>query len=291
MLDPRLQTFLVLCDTMSYTRAAKQLCLTQPAVTQHIHYLEKHYGCKLVSYQGKVLRLTPAGERLREMVRSLSYNSHKMEEALASPRPAVLHIGATKTIGEYVLGPDLGRLLREYPECTVSLTVDNTKALLEALDRGTLDFALIEGFFDKARYGHRLYRREEFFGVCAPGHPAAGRELSLDGLLAENLIVREKGSGTRAILEEWLHFHNHTVESFARVTEISDFSLIKSLVRQGLGISFLYAPVVEQELNEGSLCRLSLGASPVVHEFSLVYLPDNLFIDRWSGWLSGLSDQ
>lgn len=48
---------------MSYTRAAKQLCLTQPAVTQHIHYLEKHYGCKLVSYQGKVLRLTPAGER------------------------------------------------------------------------------------------------------------------------------------------------------------------------------------------------------------------------------------
>ena len=175
MLDPRLQTFLVLCDTMSYTRAAKQLCLTQPAVTQHVHYLEKHYGCKLVSYQGKVLRLTPAGERLREMVRSLSYNSHKMEEALASPRPAVLHIGATKTIGEYVLGPDLGRLLREYPECTVSLTVDNTKALLEALDRGTLDFALIEGFFDKARYGHRLYRREEFFGVCAPGHPAAGR--------------------------------------------------------------------------------------------------------------------
>ena len=65
MLDPRLQTFLVLCDTMSYTRAAKQLCLTQPAVTQHVHYLEKHYGCKLVSYQGKVLRLTPAGERLR----------------------------------------------------------------------------------------------------------------------------------------------------------------------------------------------------------------------------------
>lgn len=195
MLDPRLQTFLVLCDTMSYTRAAKQLCLTQPAVTQHIHYLEKHYGCKLVSYQGKVLRLTPAGERLREMVRSLSYNSHKMEEALASPRPAVLHIGATKTIGEYVLGPDLGRLLREYPECTVSLTVDNTKALLEALDRGTLDFALIEGFSTRRAMGTGCTAGRNFSACALRGHPAAGRELSLDGLLAENLIVREKGVG------------------------------------------------------------------------------------------------
>ena len=70
MLDPRWHTFLVLCETMNYTRAAERLCLTQPAVTHHIHYLEAHYGCRLFTYQGKTLRLTPAGARLREFTRS-----------------------------------------------------------------------------------------------------------------------------------------------------------------------------------------------------------------------------
>ena len=78
MLDPRWNTFLVLCETMNYTRAAERLCLTQPAVTHHIHYLEDHYGCRLFSYEGKVLRLTEAGVKLREYTRSLAYNSRKV---------------------------------------------------------------------------------------------------------------------------------------------------------------------------------------------------------------------
>ena len=87
MLDPRWNTFLVLCETMNYTRAAERLCLTQPAVTHHIHHLEDHYGCRLFTYEGKVLRLTEAGLRLREYTRSLAYNSQKVEEAWRPPRP------------------------------------------------------------------------------------------------------------------------------------------------------------------------------------------------------------
>ena len=75
MLDPRWNTFLAVCETMNYTRAAEQLCLTQPAVTHHIHYLEDHYGCRLFSYEGKVLRLTEAGLRLREFTRSIPWQS------------------------------------------------------------------------------------------------------------------------------------------------------------------------------------------------------------------------
>ena len=87
MLDPRWNTFLVLCETMNYTRAAEQLCLTQPAVTHHIHYLEDHYGCRLFSYEGKILRLTEAGMRLREFTRSMAYNSKKVEATMAAPAP------------------------------------------------------------------------------------------------------------------------------------------------------------------------------------------------------------
>ena len=141
MLDSKLHTFLVLCETMHYTRAAQRLCVTQPAVTHQIRALEEHYGCRLFSYEGKTLRLTEAGVRLREMARSLAYNSRKMEQAMAVPAPRVLRVGATKTIGEFVIAPLVSRFLRHHPEGTLSLAVENTRALLRALEEGRLDFA------------------------------------------------------------------------------------------------------------------------------------------------------
>lgn len=285
MLDPRWNTFLVLCETMNYTRAAERLCLTQPAVTHHIHYLEDHYGCRLFSYEGKVLRLTEAGVRLREFTRSMAYNSRKVETAMASPAPISLRVGASKTIGEYIVAPQVERFLRAQPEASFSLLVDNTQVLLRGLEAGTLDFALVEGFFDRSRYDSQLYRQEAFFGVCAPEHRLAGRAVPLDELTGERLILRESGSGTRAIFEEALHRQNYTLESFSSVVTISDFSTIKSLVADGLGISFLYAPVVEQEQKSGTLARFDLAEVPMSGAFYFVCLKDNLFAKNWMDWM------
>lgn len=285
MLDPRWNTFLVLCETMNYTRAAERLCLTQPAVTHHIHYLEDHYGCRLFSYEGKVLRLTEAGVRLREFTRSMAYNSRKVETAMAAPAPISLRVGASKTIGEYIVAPQVERFLRAQPEASFSLLVDNTQVLLRGLEAGTLDFALVEGFFDRSRYDSQLCRQEAFFGVCAPEHRLAGRSVPLDELTGERLILRESGSGTRAIFEEALHRQNYTLESFSSVVTISDFSTIKSLVADGLGISFLYAPVVEQELKSGTLARFDLAEVPISGAFYFVCLKDNLFAKNWIDWM------
>lgn len=285
MLDPRWNTFLVLCETMNYTRAAERLCLTQPAVTHHIHYLEDHYGCHLFSYEGKVLRLTEAGVRLREFTRSMAYNSRKVETAMAAPAPISLRVGASKTIGEYIVAPQVERFLRAQPEASFSLLVDNTQVLLRGLEAGTLDFALVEGFFDRSRYDSQLCRQEAFFGVCAPEHRLAGRSVPLDELTGERLILRESGSGTRAIFEEALHRQNYTLESFSSVVTISDFSTIKSLVADGLGISFLYAPVVEQELKSGTLARFDLAEVPMSGAFYFVCLKDNLFAKNWIDWM------
>lgn len=285
MLDPRWNTFLVLCETMNYTRAAEQLCLTQPAVTHHIHYLEDHYGCRLFSYEGKILRLTEAGIRLREFTRSMAYNSKKVEATMAAPAPISLRVGASKTIGEYVIAPRVERFLRSQPEASFSLLVDNTQVLLRALEAGQLDFALVEGFFDRSRYDAQLCRQEAFFGVCAPQHRLAGRAVPLDEITGERLILREPGSGTRAIFEEALHRQNYTLDSFPSVVTISDFSTIKSLVADGLGLSFLYAPVVEQELEAGTLARFDLAEVPMSGAFYFVCLKDNLFAKNWMDWM------
>lgn len=285
MLDPRWNTFLVLCETMNYTRAAERLCLTQPAVTHHIHYLEDHYGCRLFSYEGKVLRLTEAGVKLREYTRSLAYNSRKVEESMMAPKPLSLRIGASKTIGEFVVAPKVERFLRDYPEASFSLIVDNTQVLLRMLEAGKLDFVLVEGFFESSRYETTLYRKEEFFGICPSGHRFAGRAISLTELESERILIREPGSGTRAIFEEALRRENRTLKSYPNVATISDFSTIKSLVADGLGVSFLYAPAVSGELERGELVRFDLAGLPMSGAFSFVCLKDNLFAADWIAWM------
>ena len=285
MIDPRWNTFLVLCETMNYTRAAERLCLTQPAVTHHIHHLEEHYGCRLFSYEGKVLRLTEAGQRLRDMTRPMVYNSAKVAQAMAAPAPVSLRVGASKTVGEYVIAPQVERFLQSHPEAAFSLEVDSTERLLQQLEAGKLDFVLVEGFFDRERYEAHLYRKEEFFGICPPDHPWAGRSVPLEELGRERLILREPGSGTRAIFEQALQRNNRTLQGFSGVAAISDFSVIKSLVARGLGVSFLYAPVVEQELAQGKLARFDLADVPMSGAFYFVCLKGNMFLKDWLEWI------
>lgn len=286
MLDPRLHTFLILCETMNYTRAAERLCLTQPAVTHHIHFLEQHYHVRLFSYQGKTLRLTEQGVKLRDLVRPLWVNSEKIEEIMATPSPVFLRIGATRTIGEYCMAPLCSRFLRAHPGASFSLTVDNTQALLRLLEAGKLDFALVEGFFDQDKYESRLLKQESFFGICAPHHPLSGQKVALATLLQERLFVREAGSGTRAVLEQALRQQNRTVQHFASLTVVSDFSTIKALVMEGLGISFVYAPVAERELQNRTLARFDLDTGPLWGPFSFVCLKHNLFSSSFAEWMA-----
>lgn len=286
MLDTRLHTFLVLCETMHYTRAAERLCLTQPAVTHQIQSLEGHFGTRLFVYEGKTLRLTDAGLRLRELARPLAYNCAKLEQIMAQPTAVELHIGATKTIGEFVLAPQVERFLRAHPEARFSLLVENTQILLRELERGQLDFVLVEGFFDRDKYDTRLYRREPFVGVCASNHPFAGRAVPLDALLRERLLVREPGSGTRAVFEAALARRSCSPDSFAGLATISDFAMIKALVADGLGVSFVYRAVAARELAAGALASFSLEGEELWGAFHFVCLKDNGFADAWTDWVT-----
>lgn len=175
MLDFRYDTFLDLCETLNYSRTAENLHLSQPTVTQHIQHLERHYGTSLFLYRSKRLQLTEKGEELYRQVRRIRGMIRQAERQMAAPTgPRTLRIGATKTIGAYVLPPAVESYLRENPDTDIDLYVDNTRALLGRLNAGLLDFAYLEGFFNKSTYAHRLLRREQFLGVCAPDSPPCG---------------------------------------------------------------------------------------------------------------------
>ena len=245
-MDQRLETFLTVCATMNYRKAAEQLHLTQPAVTKQIQALEALYGMRLFTYDSRKLRKTAQGETLEIYAISQRYQDEELRRALKRQEKTSLRIGATKSIGDYILLPQIIRFLKE-PDNELFFTVDNTAHLLAQLEGGELDFVVLEGIFDKSRYESFLLRSEPYIGVCAKEHPFAGREVAMTELFSERLILREPGSGTRNILERELQQCGYTVEAFHANICLSSFKLIRDLVRAGQGVSFLYEAVVKDE--------------------------------------------
>ena len=268
MLDHRIETFLTLCEVMNYREAAERLHITQPAVTQHIHFLEKQYGCRLFTYENRRLIKTEAAVTLEEYARAMRVQESSVRQKLQDGGIRELRIGATKTIGDYFIHEQIQRyLLRK--DNALTLIVDNTEHLLKLLEDNQLDFAIIEGYFDKKRYDSQCLRKEPFVGICRKDHPFADRQISIEELLEETIIHREEGSGTRAILEQKLQGYNESLQRFKRHICISSFKLILDLVKNGFGVSFVYDILAE---SDPELATFRIQGEAIVREFSLVYL-------------------
>ena len=268
MIDTRIETFLTLCRVMNYRKTAELLNMTQPAVTQHIHFLEEQYGCKLFSYDRRTLTMTKEAELLQKYAENVLYQEKKLKAELEQSDGVSLSIGATKTIGEYVIGDHVSAFLSE-PDHRISVTVENTETLLTDLSAGKIDFALIEGYFDRSRYTSRLYRKEPFVGLCGKGHLFANKTIPIDKIWCENLLLREEGSGTRDILGQLLTESNHSFSNFERITTISNFGLITKLLENNNCITFAYRAVGE---NSDALAEFCIKGWNVSREFNYIYL-------------------
>ena len=268
MLDYRMDTFLALYEEMNYRRAAERLSMTQPGVTQHIHYLENYYGVRLFIYSGRELHRTKEAEKLKRHIDSVRATERALMGSFAGSDIVHLKVGATKTIGEFVIVPVVRQFLGDERN-RLELMVDNTEALLAMLRRGELDFAVIEGVFDKEQFPHRLYKKERFVGICAQDHPFAGRTVSLAEVLREHLIVREKGSGTRMLLEQAVSARGYSLDSFRRVSAVSSFSVICELAAKEHVITFAYEPVCR---SRDDLSTFMVEDMSITGEFNFVYM-------------------
>ena len=266
-MDPKLHTFLTLCQTMNYRLAAERLHLSQPAVTKQIQSLEQALQTKLFLYDGHTLHKTEKCLLLERYAISQQYQVQELQLAIADKKRLKLRVGATKTIGDYVLIDAIKDYLRD-PGHELSLVVDNTKHLLQMLDENRLDFAVIEGTFSKTKYDSYLLRMEPFVGICAKNSPLSGKHLTIEDLLKETIIVREEGSGTRRIFEERLTASGYGLNDFSREVSISSFVSIKALVAVGVGISFLYRSVVADADDIGTF---TIDGITEPHPFHVVY--------------------
>ena len=279
MLDPRLLTFLVIVEEESYTKAAMRLSMTQPGLSHQMKQLEEMYDVKLFHYENRRISLTEEGMVFRKYAEFLLYQEKMMKKELENlkKKRKKYYIGATMTLGEYTLAPHLKLFYDTFKEEEFSLMVDNTKVLLSHLQAGHLDFALIEGIVDKALYQVTLLKEVPFILVVGQDHRLSGRkEVSMEELLPETLLVREEGSGSRKVLETGLSTINFSIRGFERVIDIGNIGLLKKLTEQGAGISFMYKDAVLSELSSGTLKEISVKNLRMVREFNFVTQPGNL---------------
>ncbi len=238
-----LEIFLQVYRLESITRAAESLHMTQPAVSVAIRELERHYGVVLFERLGRRLYVTDEGRALQARAVHIVEEFRQMEQGMG--RAGRLRVGASVTLGNFLLPEAAKRWRARYPHSPLQVTVANGRTLQQLLCDGQLDAAVIEGPVERPELEKRVFRRDELVLVVPVGHALAEKpSVILAEAAAQPLLLREKGSAGRAFVDAT--FARHGLEARASWESIDTQALFRA-VRAGLGVAFLPRALAEQE--------------------------------------------
>lgn len=274
MLDKRYKTLIVLSKTQSFTKTAEQLFITQPAVSQQINSLEDELQLQLVIREHGKITLTSAGINLAKFAKQTELESQKVIESLQTSAEHI-KMGCTLSLSSTILPKFIQQLSTRTN--VVTTKINNTQHILQNIRDGKVDFGLIEGNFNKDEFDSFLVQKENFIGVS---HDIIDTT-SIDRLFEQTLLIRETGSGSRNIFENWLATQNYRTSDFQNVIEIASPSAIIEFLKQNSGISFMYESLVIDELKLGQLKKLDLPGFHVEHPINLVFLKNSYFKDTY----------
>lgn len=276
MMDSKLMTFITVANLKSYTRAAEALNLTQPAVTQHIKQLETYYEATLIKKKGRQISLTEEGKLLLKSAQEFRAQSVLLEKLLKNKSSVIkrYNIGATLTIGEFVLPGLLGDYKSTHHHSDIIMHVHNLQEVLERTRLGEYDLGIVEGPFDKSKFIHKKLKDDELVFVTSPKSDFANKgEIDIDSIInSGRLILREKGSGTRVIFENKLQELSYNPAEIKLYMELGSLGAIKSLVAANLGYSIISIEAVKSEVADGSLVIVPIKGVRILREFNLVFL-------------------
>lgn len=257
MLDYRISTFLSLAETLNYTKTAKKCNISQPAVTQQIKSLQNDLATELVNYHNRQLTLTTSGQYLADELQKLVPKLNEIKQHITKIEDKI-HLGCGKTIGEFVLFRKDFSLKEVLEDTRIELSVDTTYYLLKKLDEHELDMAIVAGIFDHSKYIVVPYIKEKLIPICSPQNISAKKATTLADLRHQSLFLREQGSGVYDIMMALFQQKQIVLEQFRNMNEISNINVIKNLVIQDKGISFLFETSISDNLRDGTLCEIPL---------------------------------
>lgn len=280
MLDFKINTFLTLCETRSYTQTASKLNITQPAVTQHIQSLENSCNTKLFFFdRQRHLQLTEQGELLRAFASKAKSSSLRIMETLTAPplEPDEIKIGTLVTTGESLVPHMAAEYLRKYPDKKVSMYLDEADSLLVQLHNNRIHFCITDLDDIPGEYESKKLFESETICVCSPVHPLAGQTVDFASLDNYRLIFRENDTYSKRNLTKILKDNHHDIHHFHSYVEIGTINAVKEMVMENIGISFIYRFVVQDDLDCGSLSQIHIHNFSSHHRFHLVWMKNSLF--------------
>ncbi|RKD33154.1 selenium metabolism-associated LysR family transcriptional regulator [Thermohalobacter berrensis] len=273
----QLETFVEVAKAKSFSEAGKKLYLTQPTVTNHIQNLEKELGTLLLNRCGKKVSLTEAGTILFKYAIDIINMRDMAQFDLGMYKGKIeghLKISSSSIPKHYVLPYILKEFTKKYPHVTFSLTSRDSKDVVESILNNYTDFGIIGAKYESRQLEY-IDLIEDNIVIVTPNNDnypwEIGKKLDKDFLLNQNIIMREKGSGTRLLVEKVFKENNIDLNSLNIKACIEDIETIKKFVELDLGISFISERAVKKEVNQGILKTFKIKNLNLSRKFYFVY--------------------
>jgi DNA-binding transcriptional LysR family regulator len=279
----RLRVFRAVAEEMSFRKAAEVLHLSQPAVSQQVRALEEEAGVRLFDRaggegRGSQIALTEAGRVLLGFACKAAETMAEAQRALAALNDEVtgpLRLGASTTVAQYVLPKILGAFLRQYPQVKLSLVSGNTERIVEAVAEKRIVLGIIEGPAMRRELKTEPMVRDEMVLIASPNHVWAARKggmIAPADLMKVPLLLRERGSGSRRVVERALKSVGLPLRSLKVAMELDSTEAILSGVEAELGVGFVSRWALGKVLRLGAVRVVKVEGLEIVRHFSFVRL-------------------
>lgn len=269
----RLKVFRAVARNLNFSRAAEELLLTQPAVTQQIKALEDEYGVPLFDRAGGRIALTSAGQALlpyAERLKAISDESYESVNSSTGTQAGLLSLGASQTIGQYLLPKLIAEFISENPRVSVTAISGNTDSILESLATHRIHLAMVEGPAQRKEFRIEPFMEDQMVLVVPASHEWADQQISVDMLKPAPLLMREFGSGSRRVIEAALVKAGLKKREIRITLELDSTEGLLSAVEAGLGVAFVSRWAVRNQLTLGMLRLARVQGLKLSRMFSLV---------------------
>ena len=272
----QLRIFHAVARLLSFTRASEELYLTQPGISKHIKELEGYYGTRLFDRLGKKVVLTQAGEilfRITKDIFNLIDESRTRIHDLQGLAGGKLSIGASITIGTYILPKMLVRFRHKYPDVEIAVDISLSEQVMDKVLDNTLEIGLVGHLVNDKRLVAKQFKTDQMVLIVSPRHRWANRRspVRLQELIDQPFLLLKQGSGTRKIVEGLLEKAGFTLMN---IIELGNTEGVKKAVEADLGISIVSKRVVSRELAAALIKPVPLKGLDLRRNFYVVYHKD-----------------
>jgi DNA-binding transcriptional LysR family regulator len=282
MADRRLQVFYTVAKQLSFTKAAEQLFMTQPAATFQVKQLEEHFNTRLFERSHGKIALTPAGrlvldyaERILALSEELDTRVAELTGTIAGP----LLLGASTTVAEFILPQILGEFKALYPQVQAHMTVANSETIVNRVADHTIDVGLIESPSTLPALQNEVCCDDELVLICAPAHELAKKKsVRAQDIASEAMVRREPGSGTREFTDNWFGQCGVPPDDLNVVMELGSPEAMKGVVETGIAVAIVSRATISKELQLGSVVAVPLSPR-LLRKLSVVH-PKEKFRSR-----------